>query len=145
MQKRQLIEGLTAELYGLVGTISVYKRDEDLCLEREHKQIKALREEVFEMSEDDIRRKFQNLRVKFQMKHMLGLRSIRCQRSTKNGEMILTEFHTGDPVMLAHPIETLKDDGLGYMRITGEIINILGDSTIIMKPDSMHKPDGNAC
>lgn len=145
MQKRQLIEGLTAELYGLVGTISVYKRDDTLCLEREHEQIKTLRKEAFEMSEDEVRKRFQNLRVKLQIKHMLGLRSVRCQYSTRDGKMVLTEFHTGDPVMLTHPIDLPKDDELRYIRITGKVINILGDSTLIVQPDNMLKPDGNAC
>lgn len=146
MQKRQLIEGLTAELYGLIGTISVYKRKESRCFEREHAQIRMLREEAFEMSESDIRRKFQNLRVKFQIKHMLGMRTLRCQFRLKDGQVKLTEFHTGDPIILTYPM-VLDDefDGIGYVRMKGQVVNILGDSTIIMTPENMARPDGNVC
>lgn len=145
MRKKQLIEGLTAELYGLIGAISVYKRADGRCFEQEYKRVQALRKEAVHMNEKEIRKQFQNLRVELQIKYMLGMRALRCRYCHQDGRIILTEFHTGDQIILTHPIDVCDIDNIGYMRIKGKVTNILGDSTIIMEPENSIRLDGNAC
>ena len=146
MQKAQMIEGLTAELFGLIASINVYRREDEICFEQEREQIMALRKDAFDMPLEQVRQQFQNLRTAFQMKYMIGMRSLRCRVSESCGKSVLTEFHTGSPVMLTHPTHIKSpSDGRGYIRIRGRVINILGDGTIILKPEEMVEPDGNVC
>lgn len=134
MKKQQIIEGLTAELYGLISTISVYRDKPLKAYDEAYRKVDALKASMEDKPESEIRHRFHQLKTALKADNMIGIRSLRCYTNTDNNDE-LTEFHTGSRVVLTRPVP-IPEDECGYIRVKGCVTEVLPDGTFVMMPEA---------